>query len=97
MLYNNNILPHVDTTEDTTNVTFFIPENNLKTAQDFRKNGYTNKQRACSLRTRQENKRTTIERIIEMKSEGFKHKYIAEVLHIHVKHIPRLLREYKSV
>jgi hypothetical protein len=58
--------------------------------------GYTDKQRARSLEVRQENKWITIERIIEMKTEGFKHKYIAEVLHIHVKHISRLLREYKS-
>jgi transposase len=55
--------------------------------------GYTDEQRKRSLEVRQEARWTIIERILEMKNDGFTHKQIAEQIGIHVKTISRYLKE----
>lgn len=55
--------------------------------------GYTDEQRKRSLEVRQEARWAIIERIVELKKDGWTHKQIAEELHIHVKSISRYLKE----
>jgi hypothetical protein len=55
--------------------------------------GYTDEQRKRSLEVRREARWTIIERVIELKEDGFTHKQIAEQIGIHVKTISRYLRE----
>ena len=68
----------------------------LKKTYDSQKNKiYTDEQRKRSLETRREARWTIIERILEMKAEGFSHKQIAEEIDIHVKTISRYLKELR--
>jgi hypothetical protein len=64
-----------------------------KTFSLFKAKGYTDEQRARSLEVRQEARWAMIERVVEMKEDGWTHKQIAESIHIHVKTISRYLKE----
>jgi hypothetical protein len=55
--------------------------------------GYTDEQRKRSLEARQEARWAMIERVVEMKEDGWTHKQIAKRIGIHVKTISRYLRE----